>query len=145
MNIDSLNEHISSNLNEYDLLERIYLVLFPWKLTSISFPWSWTNTIPWSCINIQLLDVKWCLEYKYILLSACEYIHISWILQQNKRLTINPVYTVQYKQTRVRPGLKLTQISFCRVSTANPSSTRASLEKCRVNTIRVSLNRSNPG
>ena len=33
----------------------------------------------------------------------------------------------RYKLTRVRPGLKLTRVSFCRVNTANPGSTRASL------------------
>ena len=46
----------------------------------------------------------------------------------------------RYKLTRVRPGLKLTRVSFCRVNTANPGSTRVSLEKCRVNTTWVSFN-----
>ena len=80
------NEYIS--VSEYNCLELLYFLwintcylkesIFPWQLTSISFPWSWINTIPWSCINIQLLDVKQCLECKYILfnLSTC----ISWIL-----------------------------------------------------------------
>ena len=45
----------------------------------------------------------------------------------------------RYKLTRVRPGLKLTRVSFCRVNTANPGSTRVSLEKCRVNTTWVSF------
>ena len=45
----------------------------------------------------------------------------------------------RHKLTRVRPGLKLTRVSFCRVNTANPGSTRVSLEKCRVNTTWVSL------
>ena len=47
----------------------------------------------------------------------------------------------RYKLTRVRPGLKLTPVSFCRVNTANTGSTRVSLEKCRVNTTWVSFNR----
>ena len=34
---------------------------------------------------------------------------------------------------------KLTRVSFCRVNTANPGSTRVSLEKCRVNTTWVSF------
>ena len=33
----------------------------------------------------------------------------------------------RYKLTRVRPGLKLTRVSFCRVNTANSGSTRVSL------------------
>ena len=49
----------------------------------------------------------------------------------------------RYKLTRVRPGLKLTRVSFCRVNTANPGSTRVSLKKCRVNTTWVSLCRVN--
>ena len=40
---------------------------------------------------------------------------------------ISPVYTVQIKITQVRPGLQLTRVSFCRVNTAIPGSTRASL------------------
>ena len=45
---------------------------------------------------------------------------------------INALFT-RHKLTWVRPGLKLTQVSFCRVNTANPGSTQVSLEKCRVN------------
>ena len=33
----------------------------------------------------------------------------------------------RHKLTRVRPGLKLTWVSFCRVNTANPGSTQVSL------------------
>ena len=75
-------------VSEYNCLEWLYFLwinichlkewIFPWQLTSISLPWSWINTIPWSCINIRLLDVNQCLECKYILfnLNIC----ISWIL-----------------------------------------------------------------
>ena len=46
----------------------------------------------------------------------------------------------RHKLTRVGPGLKLTQVSFCRVNTANPGLTRVNLVKRRVNTSRVSFN-----
>ena len=95
----SLNEDIFCRMNwyvpwnEYDSVKKyncLEWLLFLWinicplnkffylQLTSISFTWSWINTIPWSCINIQLLDVKQCLECKYILLNVN--ICISWFL-----------------------------------------------------------------
>ena len=64
----------------------------------------------------------------------------------NKCFPFTIALHTRYKLTRVRPGLKLTRISFCRVNTANPGSTRVKsnlppegrtrvrLEKCRVNT-----------
>ena len=71
--------------------------LFHWQLTSISFPWSWLNTIPWSCINIQLLGVKWCLECKYILLNVnmC----ISWILHHLQTANHNQLWVVTQTNT----------------------------------------------
>ena len=86
------NENIF--VSEYNCLEWLYFLwinicslnesVFPWHLTSISFSWSWINTIPWSCINIQLLDVKECLGCKYILfnLNIC----ISWISCERRPL-----------------------------------------------------------
>ena len=40
----------------------------------------------------------------------------------NTDLNIKPCFT-RHKLTRVRPGLKLALVSFCRVNTANPGST----------------------
>ena len=46
----------------------------------------------------------------------------------------------RYKLTQVRPGLKLTRVSFFRVNIANPGSTWVISEKCCENTTRVSFN-----
>ena len=54
---------------------------------------------------------------------------ISWYLiiyYLNSENYTKALFT-RYKLTRVRPGLKLTRVSFCRVNTANPGSTRVSL------------------
>ena len=60
-NICSLNEFISLTVNKY---------IISLKLNKYDL---------WSCTNIQLLDVKLCLDCKYILLNVN--ICISWILQ----------------------------------------------------------------
>ena len=39
------------------------------------------------------------------------------------RYTSKALFT-RHKLTRVQPGLKLTRVSFCRVNTTNPGSTR---------------------
>ena len=60
---------------------------------------------------------------------------LSYLLPNYIRSTYLTTYLVTYllltkdlftrhKLTRVRPGLKLTRVSFCRVNTANPGSTR---------------------
>ena len=123
MDIISLNEYISLNediegtvtvpwneynfVSEYNCLEWLYFLwinicslkesIFPWQLTSISFPWSWINTIPWSCINIQLLDVKYCIECKYILfnLNIC----ISWILHHLQTANHSQLWMVTQTNT----------------------------------------------
>ena len=40
---------------------------------------------------------------------------------------LNKALFTRHKLTRIRPGLKLTRVSFCRVNTANSGSTRVSL------------------
>ena len=64
---------------------------------------------------------------------------------------INIALFTRYKLTRVPTGLVSAMQTpviwaqlglVCRINTANPGSTRVSLEKCRVNTTRVSFNRS---
>ena len=57
----------------------------------------------------------------------------------HKSLQLSPVYAVQTNPGST-PGLKLARVNFCRVNTANPGSTRVSLEKCRINTTWVSFN-----
>ena len=120
-NIISLNEYIF--VNKYMFFEWIK---FPWKLRIISFPWSWINTIPWSCINIQLLDVKWFLEYKYILVNVNTY--ISWILQQranhNQLAVVTQANTnydllVLWVSCKQRPLLSRHEKCFC-IPTTNP-------------------------
>ena len=74
MNMFSLNEDIFPRMNwlvpwkeydsvkEYNCLDWLYFLwinICPFnefislQLTSTSFPWSWINTIPWSCIRYE--------------------------------------------------------------------------------------------
>ena len=53
-NLIASNDYTFLSINICSLNKSV----FSWQLTSISFPLSWINAIPWSCINLQLLDVK---------------------------------------------------------------------------------------
>ena len=64
------------------------------------------------------MHAKSCTELKYCYMVADE------------TKNFKALFT-RHKLTRVRPGLKLTRVSFCRVNTANPGSTGL---VCRVNT-----------
>ena len=95
-------------VSEYNCLEWLYFLwiticslnesVFPRQLTSISFPWSWINTIPWSCINIQLLDVKWCLKCKSDILFNLN-IRISWILHHLQTANHKQLWMVKQTNT----------------------------------------------
>ena len=54
--------------------------LFSWQLTSISFPWSWINTIPWSCNNISL-NMNTCIFLIWYHLQTANHSQL-WVVTQ---------------------------------------------------------------